>query len=609
MPILKLKISVEDLEGFEFESELEESSKVTVESYHSVFEKIMNELKDEDEKKASIASLLSAICMFAIKPNDSDGPFVPFWSGPEGRSPIPEDLSPNEIKVLAKIENKSNDPDLNARISDVIWVASKNHKAAHRAVDFYISSVQKLEAAGEHIYVPKRAQRAVELSALLGGKKTGKIDDVLNVIANVVSKRVSDKIVVRTLDLIDILVDRAFGSMLEWAESSKKLAEYLEEKKKFDVSRMFWERAAKAYQKHGDTESARTALISEAESYIKLADSSDSEMVKSSFIRSAFEAYRSIPETEKKREELHKRLLAHQEKALKEMGTISTPFDLKDYPEKAKKAVKGKEFIESLYSLAFLDKPINISELRKGAEKSAELNPLTFMISSERVNALGRVVGTKPNGFDDYEGAIISMMHDDATRCHMLTTVGLINPARKQIMRDHPHIGIRDLELLFSHNAFIPKDRKLQFAHGLLAGLKGDLIISAHLLIPQIENSLRVILQRMDVITTGLDSSNRRQNEQSLNVTLYDYQSELESIFGTDMVFELQNLLVEPLGANLRNEIMHGLVSDGNFYSYPVIYLWWLTLHLCCIANQSPLPEEYKDKSNENGDSEKESNS
>ncbi|MCH8486854.1 MAG: DUF4209 domain-containing protein [Candidatus Cyclonatronum sp.] len=608
MPILKLKITVEDLDGFDFKSKLEESPKVTVESYRSVFENIMNEQKDKDDNKASIASLLSAICTFALRPNHSEGPFVPFYSSPEGRSPIPSDLSQNEIEVLAEIENKINDSDFNARISDVIWVASKNHKAAHRAVDHYLSSIQKLEEAGEHIYVPNRALRAVELASLLGGKKTGKTDEILNVICEIVRKRVSNNIVIRTLGLIDILIDRDFGSMLDWAEASKKLAEFLENEKKFDVSRMFWERAAKAFQKHGDSEAATTALISEAESYVKLADSSESEMVKSSFIRSAFEAYRSIPDTDERREELHKQLLLHQEKALQEMGTISTPFDLKDYPEKAKKAVEGKELIESLYSLAFLDHPIKVSELRKGAEKSAELNPLTFMMSSERVNALGRVVGTKPNGFDDYEGAIVSMMHDDATRYHMLATVGLINPARQQVLADHPNIDIRDLEPLFSHNAFIPNNRKLQFAHGLLAGFKGEFIISAHLLIPQIENSLRVILQRMGVITTGLDSSNRRQNEQSLNVTLYDYQPHLEKIFGEDIIFELQNLLVEPLGANLRNEIMHGLVSDGNFYSYPVIYLWWLTLHLCCIANQTPLPEEYIEESNENGDSETESN-
>jgi hypothetical protein len=113
-------------------------------------------------------------------------------------------------------------------------------------------------------------------------------------------------------------------------------------------------------------------------------------------------------------------------------------------------------------------------------------------------------------------------------------------------------------------------------------------------LIPQVENSLRVVLQRQGVITTGLDSASKRQDEQSLNVTLYEYEDELESIFGQKIVFELQNLLVEPLGGNLRNEAMHGLMDDGSFYTQPVVYLWWLILQVCCHGNQGPLPEGFE---------------
>jgi hypothetical protein len=113
-------------------------------------------------------------------------------------------------------------------------------------------------------------------------------------------------------------------------------------------------------------------------------------------------------------------------------------------------------------------------------------------------------------------------------------------------------------------------------------------------LIPQVENTLRVFLQRQGVITTGLDSSSKRQNEQSLNVTLHDYQNELASIFGRETVFDLQNLLVEPLGSNLRNEAMHGLMNDGAFYTQPVVYLWWLILRICCHANQGPLPDGFE---------------
>ena len=41
------------------------------------------------------------------------------------------------------------------------------------------------------------------------------------------------------------------------------------------------------------------------------------------------------------------------------------------------------------------------------------------------------------------------------------------------------------------NSKFIPKEREYIFAKGLYAGFQNDFILSSHLLIPQIENSLK----------------------------------------------------------------------------------------------------------------------
>ncbi len=48
-------------------------------------------------------------------------------------------------------------------------------------------------------------------------------------------------------------------------------------------------------------------------------------------------------------------------------------------------------------------------------------------------------------------------------------------------------------------------------------------------------------------------------------------------------MFDLQGLLVERFGTNLRNKMSHGLMSQGEFSSFPVLYLWWLVLRICLI--------------------------
>lgn len=48
-------------------------------------------------------------------------------------------------------------------------------------------------------------------------------------------------------------------------------------------------------------------------------------------------------------------------------------------------------------------------------------------------------------------------------------------------------------------------------------------------------------------------------------------------------MFDLQGLLVERFGANLRNRMAHGLMADIEFTTPTVLYLWWLVLRICVI--------------------------
>lgn len=47
-------------------------------------------------------------------------------------------------------------------------------------------------------------------------------------------------------------------------------------------------------------------------------------------------------------------------------------------------------------------------------------------------------------------------------------------------------------------------------------------------------------------------------------------------------MLELQDLPTDPLGSNLRNEVDHGLETDGGFFSTEYGYLWWLLPR--CVA-------------------------
>jgi hypothetical protein len=49
---------------------------------------------------------------------------------------------------------------------------------------------------------------------------------------------------------------------------------------------------------------------------------------------------------------------------------------------------------------------------------------------------------------------------------------------------------------------------------------------------------------------------------------------------GEDLHFALQALFADPCGANLRNNIAHGLLDDEKCQSAGVIFAWWLIFQL-----------------------------
>lgn len=127
----------------------------------------------------------------------------------------------------------------------------------------------------------------------------------------------------------------------------------------------------------------------------------------------------------------------------------------------------------------------------------------------------------------------------------------------------------------------------LKYLRGIHAGFFGDWLTSMHLLIPQIEASVRHVLQQHGVITSTVESDGI-QKERDINQLLWDPTA--EDVFGADILFDLRGILIERFGSNMRNEAAHGLMPEVAFYRAESVYLWWLVIHLCWIGFRSAMP-------------------
>jgi hypothetical protein len=106
------------------------------------------------------------------------------------------------------------------------------------------------------------------------------------------------------------------------------------------------------------------------------------------------------------------------------------------------------------------------------------------------------------------------------------------------------------------------------------------MMLCAHILIPQVEESIRHVLQRNGVVTSTLDSQ-LVQKERSLNELML--MPEAVQIFGEDNLFELRGVLCEKFGFDLRNRLAHGFLTAQECFGPEVLLAWWLILRLCAF--------------------------
>jgi Domain of unknown function (DUF4209) len=144
---------------------------------------------------------------------------------------------------------------------------------------------------------------------------------------------------------------------------------------------------------------------------------------------------------------------------------------------------------------------------------------------------------------------------------------------------------------MISYSAFVPDDRFEIFHKGLLSGFNENFVVALHLLVPQLENSIRHLMHLHGMSTTSIDSMGL-QREIDLNSVLED--DRVTQCLPEGMVVELRCLMTDGRGPNLRNRLAHGLMSDASFDAVEAFYAWWFILRLCLRVRTTQAPAASK---------------
>ena len=587
MPSLNPPLTKDDFINSRWQDVINSSERKDCLTYHIAFWKKAQEAKDAGNvRDQAVFEILAAVTGAAIKPESNEEFFAEIF----------QNLTDEHLDFLAEIASDISDAELQARVADILWVRRRDYRMAQLAVTAYFQSATELEDPDNWTWCFDRIERTLRLTRRIRYQ----VEAVVAHIEAVLDRYKAEDPLWLSAKLMELLQEYRLSDPTKYAALAEKAATLAESAHDWDRARAYWEIKARWHLIEKDGEKERAALMLAAETYVKEAEDTlkrnpPSYLTASYYMQKAVEAFRNIRGTKEeaadakvRAEEVHTLLLQYQEESRKELVASSHEVDISKLVEQARENVRGKNFQDALFALALLGTPTKVSYLRQQVHKQTREFIASHLFPVVMMNEMGKVVARQPGSVlssdpNEAEAATRFEMNKNAAHYQAFHAQAIIEPARYQINLEHS-VRVKDLLPLVSNSPFVPPEREDLFAKGLYAGLTGDFFTSTHILIPQIENSVRYLLwAQQGVRTSGLDN-NGIQKEYHLSTTLYPSQCpEITSIFDEDTLFDLQGLLVEDSGSNLRNRMAHGLIDDSGFLHPLMSYLWWLTLRLCCL--------------------------
>jgi hypothetical protein len=546
------------------------------------------------ESEAKLYKSLAIICSFYPNFDNKAEPYGPIkqWEGK--RSAIPDDLTDEDLDTVNILRTKTSSHLLRARLCDLLWLRRHDHLAAGEASNDYVTAALSCLTKENWIESAELFYRALQLSHYLGRNNAPwKTTEAATVEA--LKLPLADSEPFYAAALFRILLKMGAGDPLELAKLANEHAIRADQASDPHRMRTYYDYEADFWAVARDAEKQAEARLASAMTYEIEADkalkrSAPSQLVASQFLTQGIEALRRAHAPFEVVARLRAKLREYQRDVLKEMKPLTLEPELlekvreerENIAQKVAKHVEHSSLDEALKRLAFVRQLISPSKLREEVLELAKKYPLSRLFEASLLDDAGRVKERIPGLLDkgeSQEESILARMFQQAAQFDWPERAAtFIEPGRRQIWLQHlPRV--QDLSFLVVNNPFVRPGHEGIFLRELFYGLAGEMLLSAHLLAPQVENSIRYVLEQNDVDVSNLESD-LTQPVKTLGPLLS--MPETQKIFGEEWCFEFRGLLIEKTGYSFRHQVAHGFVSEAACYGLEALNLWWIVLRLCC---------------------------
>lgn len=515
------------------------------------------------EEERSIFDLLKNIVSLGTKIHNDGIEFHPMFVMADGsRTFSIEDISEDDYLILHSLELERMPFILRALIADILWTNKKEINAAKIAANAYWELFTLWYRDDDNVGTIDIIRRAVCISAQT--KQTLLFEKIQGWFVDFLEKKAANNDGFFALRVMELFFGQKNFDVSIFLPVLDNMIAYNNDNIT-KVEQAYMLKTECLFKLKKKEEATKNNLLL-AKYYLDFAEGIFQNDIQGAlrcvnYYQKGIKLYRDNGKPQKA-EIAHKRLVEIQKEIPQIMVPFSIELDIKGVVDNIKINMEGLTFEEGLIRLTQMfvfEKQEYIKNRVIGEFKD---HPLAHMFGKRLINAQGQTVLALPpldiqNPEKDPYLLELHMYQNALEKQKISGDIWMKNALG--ILRDTYVVDNSMLDFLVKDNPIIPEGREHIFQSALRMFLNGEFYEAMHILAPQVENLFRNIAKEVGGLTVTI-----KDDGSSMEKVLSSILSlpELLDCYDNDILFTFRGLLNEQSGANIRNEIAHGIISE-----------------------------------------------